>query len=114
MNIREIQEMYRLNLKEISNVTNIAYSRVVKLKNDKVKYSMEDYAKIDTWLEKRGDNVINITFIKRDVRKPYRWEQRGVRCLNEYKREKIREENRIDRRNRQQRITEIYKATKEF
>lgn len=77
----------------------IPYNKVLNLKNLKEKYSKKDIEKINAWLNNRGKNIIYNTFQPANNRKVYKFEQRGIVSLDEYKRRKKQEQRRIDRQN---------------
>lgn len=97
--INEIMEEFGYSCKQISNMVGIPYNHVLNLKNIKEKYSKNDIKKINNWLNNRGKNIIYKDFQPIDNRKIYKFEQRGIVALDEYKRRKKQEQRRIDRQN---------------
>lgn len=97
--INEIMEEFGYSCKQISDMVGINYNHVLNLKNIKEKYTKNDIKKINNWLNNRGKNIIYKEFQTINNRKIYKFEQRGIVSLDEYKRRKKQEQRRIDRQN---------------
>lgn len=77
VDVKELLDLYGYSASEFSKMTRIEYTRLLKLKNGKIKYSKTDIFRIKNWLNKRGKNVIQVTFKPLDT-KIYSWEAKGV------------------------------------
>lgn len=103
--ISDLLEMYGYSASEFSKMTGIKYNRMLNIKNHECEPSEAEIEAINNWLDNRGKNVISVTFEPRET-KIYSFEKRGVTDYEKYKREKNREQRRIDRENFQRECAE--------
>ena len=104
VDVKELLDLYGYSASEFSKMTRIEYTRLLKLKNGKIKYSKTDIFRIKNLLNKRGKNVIQVTFKPLDT-KIYSWEAKGV--IIDYdtrKKAKEKEQRRVKRENIQREL----------
>lgn len=99
--INEIIEEYGYNCKQISDMTGIGYNHILGLKNFKHKYTKNDIKKINDWFNRRDNNIVYIEFKPKENAKIYDFQKRGVINFDEYRRKKIQEQRRLERKNRE-------------
>lgn len=101
MRMKEFKDFTGLTYSEVSKALGLPQSRCEKLYRGVINHNTKDIEAISKYMKNRGKNVIYIDFKPREnTREPFKWEQRREIDLNEYRANKRREQQKIDKINR--------------